>query len=439
MNLSKLIKFLENIFWILANRFIRVLIGVLTFSVIARYLGVDSFGELNYVISLVAIFGTISTLGLDGIVIREIVHNKSDTQKILMTAFCMRLAGALLAILLSTLSAFCMEDGLRTVVLVSIISLSFLPNAFDVIELWYQKSIQAKVLAKNRVITTMLSSMMKISLVFLNAPIEAFAIMQLVESMICAIGLALIYHIDGKNLFNASPSLTIAKRLVLQSWPLIVSGVALALFFRCEQIVIKETLGDNGLGLYYASVRIMELWGFLPFAVLSTIYPTVVRMKTTQPEAYESFCQLLYDVLTWLGVTVALLVTIAAPIFIPLVYGSSFIASVPVLIIHAWTAPVTFSASVRAQIMLVEDATIFHLIVAIIGMAIAFPMAIFLTRHYGVTGAALSLFASFYCTGFLSSFLFRRLQKSGFQQLKAVSAPFRIPLIYKQVLILCKS
>lgn len=439
MNKSKLYRFSENVFWILANRFFRVLIGVLTFSIIARYLGVDRFGELNYVISLAAIFGAIATLGLEGIVIRELVENRSDAGKILTTAFCMRCAGGALAMLLSVASALLLEDGKQTAFLVLIVSLSFFPNAFDVIELWYQKSIQAKILAKNRAITSILSSALKISLVCVNAPIEAFALMQLVESIICAIGLSFIYYTDGKQLFHAKPSFAIAKRLLFQSWPLMVSGVVLALFFRCEQLVIKSTLGDNGLGLYYASVRIMELWGFLPFAVLSTIYPMVIRMKTNEPEAYENFCQLLYDILTWLGVSVALLATIAAPIVVPFIYGPSYVATIPVLIIHAWTAPVTFSASVRAQIMLVESANIFHLVIAIIGILITIPLAFLLTRQFGVSGAALTLFASFYCTGFLSSFLFRRLRASGYQQLKAIFAPFRLPMIYRQILVICKS
>src|SRR6476659_7245925 len=55
--------------WLLADKIIRGGVGLIVAVWIARYLGPQSFGQLNFAIAFVALFSTISTLGLDGIVV----------------------------------------------------------------------------------------------------------------------------------------------------------------------------------------------------------------------------------------------------------------------------------------------------------------------------------------------------------------------------------
>ena len=66
-------KYFANTGWMFGEKIVRL---VLTFFVgiyIVRYLGPEQFGLLGYALGFVGLFSTISTLGLDGIVTRELV------------------------------------------------------------------------------------------------------------------------------------------------------------------------------------------------------------------------------------------------------------------------------------------------------------------------------------------------------------------------------
>ncbi|EMO30275.1 polysaccharide biosynthesis domain protein [Leptospira interrogans serovar Bataviae str. HAI135] len=55
---------------------------------IARYLGPDSYGKLNYVIAYIALIGSFTNLGLDGVVVRELIKEKLKDRKLFLLLFC---------------------------------------------------------------------------------------------------------------------------------------------------------------------------------------------------------------------------------------------------------------------------------------------------------------------------------------------------------------
>ncbi|HBK62443.1 MAG TPA: flippase, partial [Cyanobacteria bacterium UBA11166] len=97
-NLSpKLRQIIKNISWLFADRILRMGIGVIVVAWIARYLGLQQFGSFNYAMAFVALFYTFARLGLDRIVVRDIINNPSDKEEILGTAFALKLIGGLIA------------------------------------------------------------------------------------------------------------------------------------------------------------------------------------------------------------------------------------------------------------------------------------------------------------------------------------------------------
>ncbi|MEI2722451.1 MAG: oligosaccharide flippase family protein [Verrucomicrobiota bacterium] len=111
MATSRFNKVGANLSWLIGIRIFRMVVGVIVLGSVGRYLGPEQFGVLNYAIALTAIFGVFATLGMDGIVIREMVNRPEQTPQILGTAFGLRLLGALVAMLLVYLAAVATRDG----------------------------------------------------------------------------------------------------------------------------------------------------------------------------------------------------------------------------------------------------------------------------------------------------------------------------------------
>ena len=60
---------------------------------VARYLGPKEFGVFNYASSFMAFFSVLTTLGLDGIVVRELVKDSNKSNTILGSSFGLKLLG----------------------------------------------------------------------------------------------------------------------------------------------------------------------------------------------------------------------------------------------------------------------------------------------------------------------------------------------------------
>lgn len=74
-------RYAANTSWMMAEQMLRIIAGLLVGIWVARYLGPQQFGLFSYVLAFTAIFGGIAKLGLDGIMVRELVNHpeKRDT------------------------------------------------------------------------------------------------------------------------------------------------------------------------------------------------------------------------------------------------------------------------------------------------------------------------------------------------------------------------
>ncbi len=119
-------KALGNTGWLMADRVVRLGFGLFVGVWVARYLGPAQFGRLNFAMSYVGLFTTISTLGLDNIVVRNIVREISHAPEIIGTTFALRLAGSVLAPLIAVgiIQIFDPNDG--TSVLVDLLSIGMI-------------------------------------------------------------------------------------------------------------------------------------------------------------------------------------------------------------------------------------------------------------------------------------------------------------------------
>jgi polysaccharide transporter, PST family len=88
---EQLNRIVYNTSWLFADRIIRMGLGVIIVIFLARYLGPEQFGIYNYAIAFVALFTAFSSLGLDSIVVRDIVRSPEKKDEILGTSLVLKL------------------------------------------------------------------------------------------------------------------------------------------------------------------------------------------------------------------------------------------------------------------------------------------------------------------------------------------------------------
>jgi PST family polysaccharide transporter len=72
-----LAKILSYLSWLTAEELLRMGVGLLVAFWIARYLSLEQFGLINYANAFVSLFAVLATLGLNSIVVRDLVTEKS--------------------------------------------------------------------------------------------------------------------------------------------------------------------------------------------------------------------------------------------------------------------------------------------------------------------------------------------------------------------------
>ncbi len=421
----------SNVAWLVVNRVVTKVASLVAIALIARYLGAKHYGALSYTLILTGMFGAVANMGLDGILIRELVRAPEKSATVLGTGLVLRLAGAFAAFLLVA-SAAALDPATQPLLpLFLVIASSFFPQAFEITDLWFQKNIQSKFPVLGRTVAVILGAALKAVLVFLEAPLIWFAWACLAEAFLNSLAVVIVFRLRGQTFTNWNFCPRLARDLIRDSWPLVVSGLLVTLYMRLEQLLVRTFFGYSSLGVYNTASQITEAWSFIPAFVLSSIYPLLVEERKTSPQKFEARLQTVFDALTGAGYLVAAGVACAAPILITGLFGDAYSQAVPVLIIQSLGAPIFFSGAVRAQYFLLENLNVYHTLTASLGIAVNVALSLFLMPHLGISGAALAGLAGASVAGFLTSFLFKPIRPCAAWQLKAFLIPFRLGSVFR--------
>ena len=104
-------KIMKNIYWAMLGKVVTLLGGLFVGILVARYLGPEQYGLMNYVISYVSIFQILASFGFDDIEIREESKYNGFRDKIIGTAFLLKLVLAVITIFLVIGTALLFESG----------------------------------------------------------------------------------------------------------------------------------------------------------------------------------------------------------------------------------------------------------------------------------------------------------------------------------------
>ena len=293
----QLLKIIDNIGWLFFDKVLRMGVGLLVGVWIARYLGPEQFGLLSFATAFVGLFGAFAGLGLQGIVVRDIVLEPAGKGETLGTAAVLHVLGGLVAYGLILLVIFWLrpEDTLAKT-LVAILGSMMLFKASDVAVYWFESQVLSKytVLVQNG--TFLAFALVKVVLILQDAPLVLFAWMVMGEAFAGAVLMFWAISRVGFPLAGLRATAIRAGEMLRASWPLLVSGVAITVYMKVDQIMLGQIIGDKAVGLYSAATRISEVWYFVPMAIVASVLPAILQSRMASEAQYYRRLQLLFDV-----------------------------------------------------------------------------------------------------------------------------------------------
>jgi len=415
------IKYFKNTSWLFGEKILRMIVGLFVGIWVARYLGPEQFGLFSYAQSFVGLFTVIATLGLDGIVIRELVKDESRRDELIGTAFWMKLFGAFLVLLLLAFAVGFTSNDAQTNSLVFIIASATIFQSFNVVDFYFQAKVMSKYIVYANVISLLISSVVKIALILNEASLVAFAWVILFDSFILAVGYGYFYLKNHLSLKLWKFQKSVAVNLLRDSWPLILSGIVVSIYMKIDQVMIKEILGSEAVGQYAAAVRLSEAWYFIPMVISASLFPAIINAKKVSEELYYQRLQKLYDLMVWMSIVIAIFMTFMSDWIVELLYGGQYDEAGGVLMIHIWAGIFVFLGVASGKWFINENLQMLSFWRTFYGMMINVVLNIFLIPKHGVQGAAIATLLSYFVAGLLFDFVNNKTKKVFFMKLNTVN------------------
>jgi len=398
-------KIFLNIFWSILGKIVNML-GVLFVGIlIARYLGPEQYGLMNYVISYVTIFSVIAGFGLENIEIRELSKNSDRKEYILGTAFILRLFFSIVTFLLIISSLFIYKTDTQTTILILIYSLFVFSGCFNVIRNYFTSIVQNEYVVKSEIARTFIGAAIKIALLWFEFPLIYFIVAMTLDSILVSSGYIVSYNRKVGKIRDWKYDSSLLVYLVKESFPLMLTLVFTTLYQRIDHVMIKNMIGDESLGYFSVATQLINVVLVLPLILVQTISPVLVRIKHNNMERYKKKKEQFVSIILWISIIASTMVSILSYWLILYLFGEKYLAAVPVLQIMSWKAVGMALSAASGQIIIMENIQRWTPVRSFLSVFICIILNLIFIPKYGIIGSAWVSIITIFFVAFLSNIL----------------------------------
>jgi len=423
---SALRSIIVNTGWLFVPKMLRILFALFVTAWLARYLGPAQYGILNYAIAFVILVGPIMRLGLEAVVVQEIVRTPGKRDEILGSTFALRLIGGIVSMGIVVLAIARMRPGdALTMTLAAIISFGMIFQAYDVIDLWFQAEVQSKYAVYAKSAALILKNLVIVFLIVRRSSLAAFAWAWALETIVAAIGLFVVYRARGLDVRKWRVSGERSKQLLNLGWPMILASSFAVVYLKIDQVMLGQMVGQNEVGIYSAAVKISEAWYFVPAAISTSVFPFLVQGKALGEAMYRTRVQQLFDFLVWASLAVAVVITFTAHFAVVLIFGEPYARAGTILAILTWAGVFFFLREALGRWFLTENLLVFSFITNGVGAIMNVALNLVLIPRYAGVGAAIATVISYAAAGYLTCFIHPKTREAARMMSKALIVPLR--------------
>lgn len=438
-NKINLKKIFGNSMWQIGEKIATMLISVVVSAIIARYLGVEQYGLANYVISLVSLFATFSTLGMEKITIKDIVDKEDNEESILGTSFVIRICGGIMLVILSQITLYILNGSNKLYqILGAIMGSSMIFKAFEVIEYYLQSQMKLKVVSIVRFITAIVVAIAKILVVVFDWGIIGFVATYLVDALVAGILFYIYYKSKNKKKWKVDKEY--AKKLLHRCWYIAIAGLMTTIYMRIDQVMLGSMLSDTTEnGIYSAAARIAEMWYFVPMAIIASFQPVIMEKKKEHNEnEYIKNMQRLYDMVAIIGIACGIVISCFGWIAVDILYGAEYAKASSVLAISVWAGLFATLGSARSVWLVTENLQKYTLIYTGTGAIVNVILNALLIPKIGAFGAAIATLIAQLIANVFSLMTFKDTRVSSVMILKSIFNNSTIKDAFIYVINKCK-
>lgn len=421
-------KIIKNASWIIVCRVAQSLLNLVVSMIMARYLGPSNYGVISYAASLVAFAVPIVQLGLNNIIVHEVVDKPDKEGETMGTTLGLTIVSSLLGVITITAISFFINYGERdTIIICALYSISLIFQMTEMIHYWYQAKLMSKYVALASLFSRVIVSLYKIYLILSAKSVFWFAIVHGLDYLI--ISFILFFTYKKMRAQKLTFSFEMAKHLIAQGKHFVIPGIMVSIFSQTDKIMLKHMIGDASSGYYTAAVTCAGMTVFVFSAVIESCRPVIFANKKTNKRKYEDSIVNMYSVVIYMALVQSVVFTVGADLIVNILYGTEFLPTVPILRIITWHSAFSYIGSANIAWMLAEDKHKYLWIINLSGVIVNIFGNCMLIPIYGECGAALASLGTQFFINYLLYFIIKPFRENARLLLKGTNPMTLVHLI----------
>lgn len=375
--------------WYFAEKIIRLVGAFLVGAWVARHLGPSEYGALAYALAIVALLSFLGSLGIESVVVRDLVEGCRNQRGILSTYFFIRLLGSLFVPLFATGYLLLLHDANHHLLLLTLIcSSSVVFGVFDTADCWLQANNEAKATSLIRLLSFIAGMLGRCLLLMTNASVEWFAGVISLESALVAYQYYRVLHINGLTPSLRFFSMDEFKHLVVAGKMMVLSGLANTVHSKIDVLVTGALLSDDIFGYYAVAVSMCGAWNMVGMSMVQAWAPRVTYARTSGRDSYIRELRRLLTAMLAISLVGSVALDILAPVIFETLLGPAYAGGSKIFSLLIWSSVPIYIGIATSQLIVNERAYYISMLRAMAGMAVTLVLMFPAIRHYGTQGAA---------------------------------------------------
>ncbi len=367
-----------------------MLITLVSVTLIARNLGVEQYGLFSSIVALTVLISKFIDIGFAPIVFRE--SSKQDsTYDLLNTAFSLRIILLLvLFIIFNTVSVITnlntKELLLSNILFLNIVFSSKFMNFRELLEVLFKVNLNMFNVMLFNSIDSIFLLIFVILMPFVGGGLEYLVIVYVAANIPGFI--LLIVFLKKKYHYGFNFSFKRGYWLVLESIPLFGTVILTTAFQQLDVLMLRSLDSEYSVGLYSAALRLTVPLGIVPQALITTIFPLIVRGREMGSASTMPATRLVYKILFLFSFAISFIITFKAEHIISLIFGGEYSDAYLPMTILFWSILFTYFNTFTLNLLTVYNKQKYNFFGTLIIVVVQILLVVILTPIYSYSGVA---------------------------------------------------
>ncbi len=400
-----------NSAWQFFERFVGLGCSFIASIFVIRYFAPAEYGIFAYAASYVTLFSSLTSMGLQSIVVREVVKNSIPTETILGSAFVIMICGAVAALILAVGGALLTHEKSTATWIILIMCLTNIVGSLAVINYYFQAKIKARYIAYILLVQDVIDICIRIGMVHFKAKLLSFALLGLIESILAYTAIYLSFRSSSK-LNNWRIEAKTIKFLLHQSTPIALTALISSQYMRLDQVLLEHFKGFAQVAPYSVGIKLIEVFYIIPSIISINLFPKMTELfNNVDKTAFNIYFKKAIIInLVFSVIIIALLFTCAEEIIF-LLYGTKYYNAVFVLKYGSLCILPYFLAVITEIWIQINSMQKYSLYKTIVMLILNITLCVIFIPRYGQQGAISALVITYLISNLIVWIIFKDLRQ----------------------------